>query len=91
MRAAFLHPPPPREGEEKRRPPDLKGRLHSPHQASVCTITGPANAVAGPRFTVNLIPHTLDATTLGTLRAGDAVNIEVDMIARYVERLRACE
>lgn len=47
------------------------------------------NAVSGARFTVNLIPHTLAATTLGGLRAGAKVNLEVDMIARYVERLRA--
>jgi riboflavin synthase len=46
------------------------------------------NAVARTRFTVNLIPHTLVVTTLGTLGPGDAVNIEVDLIARYVERLR---
>ena len=46
------------------------------------------NGVAGTRFTVNLIPHTLGVTTLGTLGPGDAVNIEVDLIARYVERLR---
>jgi len=49
------------------------------------------NCVSGARFTVNLIPHTLGVTTLGTLRPGDTVNIEVDMIARYVERLRAAE
>jgi riboflavin synthase len=46
------------------------------------------NTIRGTRFTVNLIPHTLDVTTLGTLAPGDAVNIEVDIIARYVERLR---
>lgn len=46
------------------------------------------NTVRAMRFTVNLIPHTLDVTTLGTLAPGDAVNIEVDIIARYVERLR---
>ena len=45
------------------------------------------NAVAGVRFEVNLIPHTLAATTLGALRAGDAVNVEVDLVARYVARL----
>jgi riboflavin synthase len=38
-------------------------------------------------FTVNLIPHTLKATNLGDLREGDKVNLEVDMLARYVERL----
>jgi riboflavin synthase len=36
---------------------------------------------------VNLVPHTLQETTLGALQAGDAVNLEVDMIARYLERL----
>ena len=49
------------------------------------------NSVAGARFTVNLIPHTLAVTTLGTLHAGARVNLEVDMIARYVERLRGAE
>jgi riboflavin synthase len=47
------------------------------------------NDVAGARFTVHLIPHTLALTTLGALAPGDAVNIEVDIVARYVERLRA--
>ena len=46
------------------------------------------NAVAGTRFTVNLIPHTLAATTLGALVEGARVNLEADVVARYVERLR---
>ena len=45
------------------------------------------NAVAAARFEINIIPHTLQQTTLGALKTGDAVNLEVDMIARYVERL----
>lgn len=45
------------------------------------------NEVAGTEFEVNLIPHTLAASNLGKLRAGDKVNLEVDMLARYVERL----
>jgi riboflavin synthase len=45
------------------------------------------NEVTGSRFAVNLIPHTLAVTTLGQLVPGAAVNIEVDLIARYVERL----
>ena len=45
------------------------------------------NGVKGAKFTVNLIPHTLKATNLGSLRAGDKVNLEVDMLARYAERL----
>jgi riboflavin synthase len=36
---------------------------------------------------VNLIPHTREVTTLGRLKAGSRVNLEVDQIARYVERL----
>jgi riboflavin synthase len=49
------------------------------------------NEVDGPRFSVCLIPHTLEVTTLGTLRPGDEVNLEVDLIARYLERLMAPE
>ena len=45
------------------------------------------NGVAGTRFHLNLIPHTLDVTTLKDLRPGARVNLEVDLIARYVARL----
>ncbi|HEV2271070.1 MAG TPA: riboflavin synthase [Steroidobacteraceae bacterium] len=45
------------------------------------------NEVQGAIFTINLIPHTQAVTTLGALRAGTRVNLEVDQIARYVERL----
>ena len=45
------------------------------------------NRVGGWRFDVNLIPHTLAVTTLGTLAPGARVNLEVDQVARYVERL----
>ena len=41
----------------------------------------------GCEFSVNLIPHTLQHTTLGTLVAGSRVNLEIDLIARYVERM----
>ena len=44
-------------------------------------------AVSGSRVKVALIPHTLQVTTLGRLRVKDLVNIEVDMIAKYVEKL----
>ena len=40
-----------------------------------------------PAFEVALIPHTLEATTLGALQPGDEVNLEVDVLAKYVERL----
>jgi riboflavin synthase len=45
------------------------------------------NRVQGRTFEVNLIPHTLEVTTLGRLRTGMRVNLEVDLIARYVERM----
>ena len=41
----------------------------------------------GCEFSVNLIPHTLQHTTLGNLVAGSRVNLEIDLIARYVERM----
>ena len=49
------------------------------------------NGVDGARFHVNLIPHTLEVTTLRRLAAGSAVNIEVDLVARYVDRLSSAE
>jgi len=45
------------------------------------------NQVEGHRYGVNLIPHTVEHTAFHARRVGDAVNIEVDVIARYVERL----
>jgi riboflavin synthase len=45
------------------------------------------NSVAGTRFAVNVIPHTLAVTSLGSLTPGARVNLEVDMVARYVARL----
>ncbi|WP_292053680.1 MULTISPECIES: riboflavin synthase [unclassified Brevundimonas] len=44
------------------------------------------NEVEGQTFGVNIIPHTWDATTLGTLKVGDKVNLEIDMLARYLAR-----
>jgi riboflavin synthase len=44
-------------------------------------------AVDEQGFAVALVPHTLEVTTLGTLDAGDSVNLEVDILAKYVERL----
>ncbi len=45
------------------------------------------NAVDDSGFEVALIPHTVEHTAFHALREGDAVNIEVDLLARYVERL----
>jgi riboflavin synthase len=47
------------------------------------------NHVHGERFDVNLIPHTLEVTNLETLTSGSRVNLEVDLVARYLERLVA--
>jgi riboflavin synthase len=49
------------------------------------------NGVSAARFHVNLIPHTLEVTTLKTLTAGAKVNLEVDLVARYVERLASAD
>jgi len=49
------------------------------------------NDVNGTDFTINLIPHTLENTTLKHLKAGARVNLEVDLIARYCERLLSAE
>jgi riboflavin synthase len=45
------------------------------------------NEVDHALFTINIIPHTQNATTLGKLSIGDGVNFEVDLLARYIERL----
>jgi riboflavin synthase len=54
-----------------------------------CSLT--TNTVAGDVFTINLIPHTLEVTTLGHLQPGSRVNLEIDLIARYTERMLAWE
>ena len=58
-------------------------------KGSVCIdgVSLTVNEVDGSRFSVCLIPHTLEVTTLGSLGPGDEVNLEVDLIARYIERL----
>lgn len=58
-------------------------------KGSICIdgVSLTVNAVEGSEFEVNVIPYTLYNTTLGDLAPGDAVNIEVDQIARYLERL----
>lgn len=56
------------------------------------TVEGVSLTIAGLEdgaFAVALVPHTLAVTTLGSLAAGDAVNLEADMLAKYVERLSA--
>ncbi|MEI7948958.1 MAG: riboflavin synthase [Gammaproteobacteria bacterium] len=59
------------------------------HKGSVCLdgVSLTVNEVSGNEFGVNIIPHTADKTTLQLLKPGRAVNVEVDVIARYLERL----
>ncbi len=52
------------------------------------TVNAVRDSDAVTLFTVNIIPHTADFTTLGALAEGDAVNIEIDVLARYLERMR---
>ena len=47
------------------------------------------NRVEGREFSINLIPHTVQVTTLKRLAAGSSVNLEIDLIARYMERMLA--
>jgi riboflavin synthase len=58
-------------------------------KGSICVdgVSLTVNGVAGRRFDVNLVPHTLEVTTLGGFRPGTRVNLEVDIIARYLERM----
>jgi riboflavin synthase len=58
-------------------------------KGSICIdgVSLTVNKVEGLRFDVNIIPHTLKETTLGELRVDDEVNIEIDVVARYLDRL----
>ncbi|HEX6834115.1 MAG TPA: riboflavin synthase [Rudaea sp.] len=60
-------------------------------KGSICVdgVSLTVNEVDANRFGVNLIPHTIEVTTFRDRRAGARVNIEVDLVARYVERLAA--
>jgi riboflavin synthase len=58
-------------------------------KGSICVngVSLTVNQINNDTFSINLIPHTLENTTLSTLKAGSKVNLEVDQIARYVERM----
>ena len=51
------------------------------------TVNSIEDVAAGCEMRINLIPHTVQNTALGTLRVGSSVNLEIDLIARYVERM----
>jgi riboflavin synthase len=54
------------------------------------TVNRVADQASACEFSINLIPHTIEVTTLKHLRVGTRVNLEVDLIARYVERMLSC-
>ena len=58
-------------------------------KGSICIdgVSLTVNEVSGRTFEVNIIPHTHEVTTLGELAAGDGANVEIDLVARYLERL----
>ena len=64
-------------------------RKYVARKGSICVdgVSLTVNQVEGDTFEANLIPHTLEVTTLGRLKKGSRVNLEVDLIARYVERM----
>ena len=68
-------------------PPELA--RYVARKGSICIdgVSLTVNGAEGDRFDVNLVPHTLEVTTLGQLQSGSRVNLEVDIIARYLERM----
>jgi riboflavin synthase len=68
--------------------PEALMRFVAP-KGSICIdgVSLTVNEVDGRSFDVNIIPHTAEVTTLGDLSSGDPVNIEIDVIARYLDRL----
>jgi riboflavin synthase len=78
---------PGRQLASKSAPSELARFIAAKGSIAVHGVSLTVNGVSGSRFHVNLIPHTLAVTTLGALVAGARVNLEVDLVARYVARL----
>ncbi|MEW8584523.1 MAG: riboflavin synthase, partial [Candidatus Thiodiazotropha sp.] len=59
------------------------------HKGSICVdgVSLTVNGVEGARFELNIVPHTLTKTIMENYRVGSEVNLEVDLVARYLERL----
>lgn len=70
-------------------PPELARYVARKGSVTVDGVSLTVNGVSGSRFDVNLVPHTLELTILGGYGPGTRVNLEVDIIARYLERLLA--
>ena len=80
------------EGDSTRftlRAPEVLAKFIAPKGSVALNGTSlTVNAVDGATFGVNIIPHTKQMTTWGTVKTGDHVNLEIDTMARYVARLR---
>jgi riboflavin synthase len=76
---------------EVRVPSELARYVARKGSITISGVSLTVNHVDGDRFAVNLIPHTLEVTNLKALRAGARVNLEVDLVARYLERLSAAD
>ena len=72
-------------------PPELASYIARKGSITVNGTSLTTNEASGNIFTINLIPHTLENTTLHKLQPGSRVNLEVDLIARYCERLLSAE
>ena len=70
-----------------RAPAELAGYIARKGSITVNGVSLTVNSVRGRDFSINLIPHTVQVTTLRHLAAGSVVNLEIDLIARYVERM----
>ena len=70
-----------------RAPAELAKYIARKGSVTVQGVSLTVNAVDGPQFEINLIPHTVQVTTLKNLKPGSRVNLEVDLMARYIERL----
>ncbi len=68
-------------------PQDLQKYIAKKGSITINGTSLTVNSVSGSEFDVNVIPHTFEVTTLGDLKEGSQVHIEVDLIARYLERL----
>lgn len=68
-------------------PEDLRRYIASKGSVAVNGVSLTVNELTPTGFGVNLIPHTLAHTSFGTMAVGEAINIEIDLLARYVERL----
>ena len=76
---------------EIRAPESLARYIARKGSISVDGVSLTTNSVDGAAFSINLIPHTLASTTLGYLQTGSRVNLEIDLIARYVERMLSAD